>query len=56
MDQVIVSIETRFEQFQSCLCRKKFFKVQDDKELSTFYDVTRKIEWIRYDVYHEKYG
>ncbi|XP_019086297.1 PREDICTED: uncharacterized protein LOC109126866 [Camelina sativa] len=46
MDQTIVSVETRFEQFESfsCFCREKFFKAEADKELSTIYNVTRQVE------------
>ena len=35
----------------SCLCRKKFLKVEVNQIIPSINNVTRKIEWIGYTVY-----
>ncbi|XP_042386516.1 uncharacterized protein LOC121978205 [Zingiber officinale] len=58
VDQALSSLQTRFEQFQSysCICRKEFFQVEIDQNLSPINYVTRKTKWLGYVIYREKSG
>ncbi|XP_052185241.1 uncharacterized protein LOC127796877 [Diospyros lotus] len=53
IDRARSSFQTRFEQFKKygCICRKKFFQVEIDQDLSSLNYVTRQIEWIGHVVY-----
>ncbi|XP_042472386.1 zinc finger MYM-type protein 1-like [Zingiber officinale] len=58
IDQALSSLQTRFEQFQKygCICRKEFFQVEIDQNLSPINYVTRKTKWLGYVIYREKSG
>ncbi|KAL6543993.1 hypothetical protein OROGR_010490 [Orobanche gracilis] len=40
----------------NCIWRKKLFKVEIDKELSSKYDDARTDKWASYDIHREEYG
>ena len=45
--RILLTIYTSY----SCLCRKKFLKVEVNQIIHSINNVTRKIEWIGYTVY-----